>query len=688
MRIPKGNFGNVIAQPKQVAGNAGAIGAAVSNAGQALMQIGQQAEERAAELNRAKAASTLLDFEYQLKTKETQYRQRIATGELNYAEARQQFDEELGAMDQLGVNGIDPATAEAVKRGSLKAVRDAQLGIDTAVAVAEQRDLQSQGLQQLDTLGKIAGEPGADLEQVNSRAESLAPLLRRGGLTEAQASRTIQDFKDRNWLNQATQRAMQAKEDLNGLKQLEHDLTADDGFYQGKLDTDKRNAVLNQVINSRLRIENQLEQLALKRDSRAARTMNDIERQIASGVPATAEMWGEWEHTIRGSTYEGEFRDLLQDERHVQATLRLPVDQQLKFVQEREAALLAGGGSVREAANVARLKNAVQANVKLMQEAPLVFNANRVGEDVEPLDLTAIMDPEQSGQVAAQIRERMLTLGAMRKQYGEAVPLRPLLPQEAQAVTTLLNNATPKEQSQLFATLYSAVGDVAAFKGAMQQIAPDAPVKAIAGLLTAKQAELTTAKHWFKPDEIAYSGDVAATLLQGEAMLNASKADQAANGKPNSKLFLPETNTLQADFQDRVGSAFSGRPGAADVAFQAVKAYYVGRAAQTGRIAASNKDIDTAIVQEAITATLGSVVDFNGNGEVLAPWGMDKATFINKATAAMVAAGRANGLPDKALNAFGASGLRNAGENTYYVVQGRSFVTGADGQPIVITVTP
>jgi len=421
-----------------------------------------------------------------------------------------------------------------------------------------------------------------------------------------------------------------------------------------------------------------------KNDAKAVHALNEIDRQIASGVPATPEMWSDWGNKIKGTEYEQDFNDRVSDERDVQKMLRLPIDQQIKYVQDKQSDLTTNGGTVRDATNLQRLTTAVQQNVKLMQESPLQFNANRLGETVEPLEVQQVV----SGEASAQLQDRMTTLSAMRKEYGSQVPQRLLLPQEAKELSSVLQTATPKQQSEVFSSLYRSVGDSNAFKSVMQQIAPDAPVKAIAGMLAANQAQMTTATHWFKPDEIKFSGDVSATLLQGESMLNASKEDKATNGKPNAKLYLPEQTTLQSAFQDRVGNAFVGRPEAADVAMQAVKAYYVGRAAQTGRLAANSKDIDQNLVKEAITATLGTVVDYNGNGEVFAPWGMNRSDFINKAQAAMVAAGRAQGLGDNQLNAFGNAGLRNKGDNTYYVVQGRNYMYGNDGKPIIVTVQP
>lgn len=662
------------------------IGADSAALGGAISQVGNQIQEQRDTIARSKAAQGLTDYQLTVGTLADDFKKQIADGTVPYEQARAKFDEAINKIPPQQFSGIDPVSAEAIKKGTQRITQQAQLSVDEHVGIARTRDYRSQGVQQLDSLGKLAGIPNADVEQINTRADNLRGLLKLGGLHDEQISKALQDFKDANWFNQATQRVMLGKDSMQTLKKLEHDLTAEDGYYATRLDPQKRNQVLNQVLTHQTQLENRAIQAQAKRDNSAARVLNEIDRQIASGVPATPQMWADWGNKTKGTEFEQDFNDRVADEHEVQNMLRLPMDQQLKYVQDKKAALMTGGGSVREATNLARLSTAVDQNVKLLQESPLQFNANRLGADVQPLDFNGLLNGDGSTQ--AQIRDRVVTLGAMRKQYGDQVPLKPLLPQEAGVLSGILKNASPKEQGQVFASLYQAIGDATAYKAAMQQIAPDAPVKAMAGMLMANQSELTTKTHWFKPNEIKYSGDVAATLLQGESMLNASKDDKATDGKTSAKLYLPESVTLQADFQDKVGAAFTGRPEAAQVAFQAIKAYYVGRAAQTGRLAANSKDIDTDLVQEAITATMGSVVDFNGNGEVFAPWGMDRTTFINKATAAMVAEGKRQGLGEQQLNAFGESGLRQASGNTYYVVQGRNFVTGKDGKPITVTVAP
>ena len=222
----------------------------------------------------------------------------------------------------------------------------------------------------------------------------------------------------------------------------------------------------------------------------------------------------------------------------------------------------------------------------------------------------------------------------------------------------------------------------------MQQVAPDAPVKTFAGIIAAKDASTTTETHWFGPDKKLSSHEVASTILLGDSILAPSKGDKASDGRPKVALYLPEDKTLQSEFQSQVGQAFANSPGAADRAFQVVKAYYVGKAAKDGRIAADAKDIDTKIVREAIAATIGAPVDFNGRGEVLAPWGMDRATFQDRITTEIRANAKDIEWGPQRDAAIDSIGLSPAGANSYLLTMGKGFLRTKDGNPVVIKIAP
>lgn len=426
------------------------------------------------------------------------------------------------------------------------------------------------------------------------------------------------------------------------------------------------------------------EALASRREAKADRALAAMDRQISAGVPATAEMWSAWGEAVRGTAAAAEFQSRQDSERDIQKLLRTPLAEQQRFVQERDAKIRSEGADLVEVANFNRLKAAVQTNITMLREQPLQFFAARTGEGVSPLDLGDLLQDGGTDRAGRQLAERLTTLDTMRRQYGSDVPMKPLLPQEAEQLTTALQDASPAGATKLLRRLRDASVSEQDFQLVLGQIAPDAPVKALAGMLAGQDKTITFRNRWFSPDVTGTSEQVAATMLAGDALLHPPKAAKGADGQPSRNLFLPDASALQAQLASAAGNAFRRRPDAAQVALQAAQAYYVGKASQLGMLSAQKADIDPRLVQEALTATVGKVVDFNGLGHVLAPWGMDDGEFKDRVWSAWDREIARLDLPRDLRDRLNNFSLENYGSDAYLVSQGNSYVTDKAGQPIVL----
>lgn len=682
MRIPMGNFGFKGPDPVQHtrigADGIDAAARAGQHFGQVVMQFAEDQRRENEALARARAGNAVLDREIQVKTLHAELEQQLNEGTLRYTQAVDAFKTGLQKLETPTVEGMDAVTAENFNKGLKRIDFMGLSGIQQATEKAKRVEFKGQADGALDRFGKLAGMPGAEIDKINAQVDALDAI---GQVAYGPNwGKVKQDFRDRNWTNHAAQRAMQSRDSLDALQLLERDLTEADGFYANKLDTDKRNAVLRSVIGDRMRLESRLQHDTDRREARAEKVLVEIDRQIASGVPATGDMWMAWGEKVKGTAYEGEMKRRLEEEAEVQKVLLLPIDQQIAFVQQREAKLLNGGGTVRDQSNLSRMKTAVEGNVKQLQEAPLLFNQSRTGAPVQPIDIAALSDPNGAGKISDQMRDRVASIAAMQKQYGPQVQMRPLLPQEARVFSSVLEQASPRQQVELFGIMRKAINDDGAYTAAMQQIAPDSPVKALAGILVAKQRLITLEKNWASDDITAGGGDIGSIILEGENLLNKTKGQKSEDGK--AKGFpLPPEKEFRDQFSSAAGLVFAGRPQAYEIAMQAVRAYYTGKAAQDGDVSGQ---IDGRRMKHAITVVLGEVVNYNGNGEVLAPWGMDKSAFNDKVRTAFADAVKALGMPDSTINNLSALGLRNNGDGTYYVTQGRNYFLDPKGQPVII----
>lgn len=605
------------------------------------------------QLRDAKAQNDAETQNLALQTAAEKMREDIASGQVPYDQARDQFDQQVQKIPQPDFSGIRAPVAEILRGRVGRNIATSQFGIDRAVDAAQKHDGQAQFYRGLDLLGKQGAMPDADIADINARAEVYRPLARNAGVPEDVVDKAIQDFKDKNWLNQATQRSMEAKDSMPALHRLQHDLTAADGFYAGKLDTDKRNGVLNQVLNHQSTLQNRMDHEADKREAKAERWIGQADTQIASAVPMTPAMWENGERLTKGTAVEEDFKQRIKDEEQVQQVLHQPIAQQQTYVQQRQQQLDTEGGSMKDRANLNRLQTAVNQNVNLMQKAPLLFGANRNGTEVAPLDFNALnpnasagaaatggQDPKQ--QFTAQIADRMSTLKALQKRYGPTISSSPLLPQEATALAGQLDSAPPQQRAQLLVGLRGAMNDDQAYQSAMRQIAPQSPVTAIAGTMVNSSAPASTPA-WFD-QKFAPKIDDVAHILSGDSLLNPNKATtgQQEKGELKSTVPMPPDGTsnspgLRDAFMRQARDLFRDRPELGEAYFAAFKAADAGLRAEAGDL---KGDMNTSIERQALKIALGNTVDFNG-AQVKVPDGMDPSKFkgyVNNAVAASVQA--------------------------------------------------
>lgn len=448
----------------------------------------------------------------------------------------------------------------------------------------------------------------------------------------------------------------------SALKQYQQYLTADDLTQVG-----------SSIDGKVERLQQKAEMAQLRAEARADRTLGKINAQIASGIPATDQMWANWANQVKGTPAAAEFNELRKQEVATQQVLRQPIDQQAAYFNKMQAELQNNGGTLAQANNLNRLGRAIDANAKMMAEAPLDYYQQRLGADIAPLDLNAENLPEV-------LADRVSAIQGMRKQFGPTVALKPLLPQEAKTISAQLEQMSPDQQSKLFGTLHAAMGDDKAYAGAMQQIAPDSPVRALAGMLAGKQRSLTTGTHWFRPDDVVSSGDVAKTMALGESILNKSKAQKGQDG--GGKFPIPKQADFDLQLGKQLGTVFAGQPQSYSLAAQAVKSYYTGAAAEAGDVSG---EVNNQLMKKAIKATVGDVVDFNGSS-TLAPWGMPGDTFEQVAKKRLVETMKAQGMSDQDLATASALTLRQARDGEYYVMQGNQYKYGADGKPMMINI--
>ena len=283
----------------------------------------------------------------------------------------------------------------------------------------------------------------------------------------------------------------------------------------------------------------------------------------------------------------------------------------------------------------------------------------------EPLQI------DKPAEMGKQIAGRIGVAQTMNSQYG--TPYTLLSKSEAAMLSAGLNKMTPEGKLSYIQAIQHNVPDTNSYMTVMQQIAGDSPVTAMAGVLANKQARATITS-----GETLKSGDVAATILRGESILNPTTADKKQDGA-GGKFAMPEDKKFLAKFTEMTGEAYADRPEAAKMAYQAVRAYYAGASAKAGDFSGEE---NSDRMEQAINAVTGGISDYNGNGKVVMPWGMDETSFNTKIDAAF----------KQKMPALGFStdidyGLMNAGDGVYIVKNGTSALRDTEGKLITLDIS-
>jgi hypothetical protein len=329
------------------------------------------------------------------------------------------------------------------------------------------------------------------------------------------------------------------------------------------------------------------------------------------------------------------------------------------------------------AAAQARYEGYAQAvNLVRTQRAadPIQFAIQSHISGVTPLDMST---PDK---MADGVASRVAAGNALSKSFGTQPAY--LSKPEAEAFGRALNQMPTSQKLDYLEKVRDGMNDPAAFRTVMQQVTPDSPVTLAAASLVGKQSTVTTATHWFRPDETVGPREVAGILLEGESLLNPTKGDKKQDGV--SKGFpMPQDAMMRQEFNNQVGNAFAGMPRAADTAYQAVRAYYAGKSARTGNFAGKDAP-DTKLMAEAVKAVTGGVTDFNGRGNVVMPWGADENQFNATIKAQANQAFAANGITGYHAN-VDLYGLQGAGDGKYFLKSGTDFVKSpTTGQPMML----
>ncbi|MBI3904431.1 MAG: hypothetical protein HY309_02420 [Pseudomonas fluorescens] len=670
-QIPLGSFGaprvqQEVAQnrviPLDTSAQARASQQAAGTVQNAALSVLDQQNKEDQALSRVKASNALIDRESQIKTIATDLDEQMRTGQLNYDKSEEAYNTAVSKLPPLETPGLDEAQqgeiGNSLKRmqlGGLDRVREASAKGRIASA---QSDLVSR----MDMLGKDAALPGANVDQINARmdAEDI-DVAGRLAFGEAWASKK-QEFKDGNWSTHATQRVIESRENIGSLQQVEHDLTAEDGFYAKKLDPEKRNQLLNTVSGRIFQVKEHQQRQAEMREMKAERVLDQMDRQAATGIPPTPADQQRWKTALSGTSMAGEYKARIGEMNEVQNLLRQPIALQQQYVDQKRFQMAKTGASVTEQANVARLQTAIDNNTKLMRDNPLTFNAMRTGVDVEPLDVSDITSPEGKAKLGGQIAHRFDVVNSVRNAYGPEVARSPWKPEEQQMLSAVLTQADDGTKLQLLGAIAAASPSGADYAAAIKPLASDQPITVLAGMAQFRN---------LKGED---GTNVPQTLLAGAKVLTDKSTP------------MPKDAMFREAFDEHVGNSLAPGTPQREQAYLAYKSLYAGMAGPKGvKHDGAQPEIDSDLAEQAVTLATGGISE-RGGAKVVKPYGMSDKMFNKVVDIELQGMAERSKFPVGQLEDMPLSPVPGK-EGSYYLLNaGRVQIDPTTNEPMVVKV--
>lgn len=678
-KIPVGNFGYRVAETSPgnrvgprafVDGDPGGLDKITQAA---LGEVRRQRREEdvarrqaEAELARARAIEAHTGFQNDALELADSLEKRLKAKEIKREEIPELWTQGVDELRARRLEGVAPEDQPTVGASFGQVEGRLRQGLRKVIDtdIREERVAKVNGsLEELHRLALV--DPQGAIQQANQIIDAQADIIGADKLQEEK-----QRFQERALYSHVTKLVNDNRGSRAGLERVLNDLNGEK--YAG-LDPDKRNTLANHAQIQIDRLDARAEAAAARREAQLERGIREVEKVAMAGFPVSPESLDALERGAKGTALEGQVAALKAQVNYVGKFAAAPPTVMEAELQRLDADMRKPGARVTP--ELIEKRNALgrlyETTKRQIQENPIGYAGARGLADVQPLDLS---DPDS---LKSQLQARVEVAYGLNKTLG--APVKVLMPEEAEALGTMLRDSTPEQKQQLLGVLERAVGDQAAYAGVMGQIAPDSPVTAYAGVLMAKQRDVTI-KKW-GTDETVSPRQTSRYLLQGEALLNPPKGAKGADGK--SRGFpMPTETMLRPDFDGQAGEAFRGAPQAADVAYQAAKAIYAGMAAEAGDYSG---EIDGSRWKKAITMATGGIGSFNG-AKVVLPYGMEEGAFRDAVRGQLDAAVR-----DKRVSAskeqIRGMQIESVGDARYLVRSGGSYLLDNTGAPLVLDLT-
>ncbi|OKP25845.1 hypothetical protein BSQ35_03090 [Serratia liquefaciens] len=360
------------------------------------------------------------------------------------------------------------------------------------------------------------------------------------------------------------------------------------------------------------------------------------------------------------------YLDTRQLSRDISVVQQLSPGGQQALLNAREP--VPGEGFAESSKRYETLQKAMAYVSKVREADPILYAAGQ--QQVNPLDMQS---PEAFG---SSLTNRASATPEIARHYG--TPLTVFSKAEASQIGEMLRTAPASQSVAYLDAMRHGLGTGVQYSAALQQVSSYAPSAAVAGAIMGKSGNVIGKSGWIS-DSMVNPDDAAKIIIEG-ANARAGITTKV-NGVENKTkgIEIPKDSDLRPDFVYAVGNAFAGDAAGASQAYEVAKDYYAGLMAKKGDVSG---EYDRDAWTQAINVATGGVYDYNGQGEVLLPWGMSEGQFdsaVNTAWQSQIVDAGIKAPP-------GQYGLQSFGDSQYLIKLGAGYLLGKDGSPVVLRI--
>lgn len=344
------------------------------------------------------------------------------------------------------------------------------------------------------------------------------------------------------------------------------------------------------------------------------------------------------------------------------AVQNLPFSSQRALLQERQP--VPGEGYAAAASRFDSLSQAIDH-----------VNRARQADPVNYAQQQNILAPVSVGNIqefGTGLAQRANMMPQISQAYG--TPLKVFSKEEAAQLGQIFKDAPVSQQVSYLDTMRQSIGDKQVYMAALQQVSESAPTAAVAGIIMDKPGPVTAQSNFFSSDLNVNPADAAMTILEGN---KARKGEKVKGEQAIKGLAMPKDTDMRADFASYVGDAFAGDAQGAEMAYQTALDYYAGLSQRQGDITG---EYDSSRFKQAMSVSTGGIYDYNGQGNVMLPWGMGETDFDKAVDSAWQ-----DQIVEAGIKApQGQYGLQSYGDSQYLIKLGAGYLNDSSGRPVVL----